>query len=99
VVREPSEELDEVTRAKLRLRALSQRHSTTPGGITRLLMPDRRRDSGGDGSSGGSNTLKLAGIAAAAVVAGVVLARFPGVRRAAAHAVTDQVLKMSRRND
>lgn len=96
MVREPAEGLgdtvlDEVTLAKMRLRAVSERHSTS-GGITRLLLPDRR-------SGSGSSLLKMAGVAAAAVVAGVILARYPGVRRAAATAVTEQLLNSGRRRD
>jgi hypothetical protein len=96
MVREPTEglsntELDEVTLAKMRLRAVSERHSTS-GGVTRLLLPDRR-------SGSGSSLLKIAGVAAAAVVAGVVLARYPGVRRAAATALSEQLLGIGRRRD
>lgn len=91
MVREPTEALDDVTLAKLRLRALSERHATTPAGVTRLLLPDRR--TGG----GGRSLLKLAGVAAAALAAGVVLARYPGVRRAAGNAISVQLLEFTRR--
>lgn len=82
--------LDEVTLAKLRLRAVSERHSTV-GGVTRLLLPDARS------SGNGRSLLKIAGVAAAALIAGVVLARFPEARRAAGVAITEQLVIFGQR--